>query len=44
MESLRQRLADTQVLFELADDEHDQAARDEAIAELAGGAQGHRRP
>jgi peptide chain release factor 2 len=36
MESLRQRLADISVLFELANDEHDQATRDEAVAELAG--------
>ena len=36
LESLRQRLADTRVLFELADDEHDQDTRDEATAELAG--------
>ena len=36
MESLRQRLADISVLFELANDEHDQATADEAIAELAG--------
>jgi peptide chain release factor 2 len=36
MESLRQRLADITVLFELANDEHDQDTRDEAIAELAG--------
>jgi peptide chain release factor 2 len=35
MESLRQGLADVSVLFELADDEHDQATRDEAAAELA---------
>src|ERR1700753_694659 len=35
MENLRQRLADTRVLFELANDEHDQDTRDEAIAELA---------
>src|SRR5580658_5529203 len=35
MESLRQRLADTQVMFELADEMHEQAARDEAIADLA---------
>ena len=35
MESLRQRLADTSVLFELADDEHDEATRNEAAAELA---------
>ena len=30
LENLRQRLDDTRVLFELADDEHDQSARDEA--------------
>ena len=35
MESLRQRLADISVLFELANDEHDQATADEAVAELA---------
>ena len=35
MENLRQRLADTSVLFELADDENDQSAREEAIADLA---------
>jgi peptide chain release factor 2 len=35
MESLRQRLADTRVLFQLADDENDQDTRDEAGAELA---------
>ena len=35
MESLRQRLADTRVLFELADDEHDQDTHNEAVAELA---------
>ncbi len=35
MENLRQRLADTSVLFELADDEHDQATKDEATGELA---------
>jgi peptide chain release factor 2 len=35
LESLRQRLADTRVLFELADDEHDQSARDEAMQDLA---------
>jgi peptide chain release factor 2 len=35
MENLRQRLADTRVLFELADDEHDQDTHNEAIAELA---------
>ena len=44
MENLRQRLEDTRVLFELADDEHDQDTRDEAIAELAGCTQGHRHP
>jgi peptide chain release factor 2 len=36
LESLRQRLADISVLFELANDEHDQDTRDEAAAELAG--------
>jgi peptide chain release factor 2 len=36
MESLRQRLADNRVLFELAEDEHDQDTRNEAVAELAG--------
>jgi peptide chain release factor 2 len=36
MDGLRQRLADISVLFELADDEHDQATHDEAAAELAG--------
>ena len=35
MGSLRQRLADISVLFELANDEHDQATADEAVAELA---------
>jgi peptide chain release factor 2 len=35
LESLRQRLDDTRVLFELADDEHDQSARDEAARDLA---------
>jgi len=35
MENLRQRLADTRVLFELANDEHDQDTRDEAMSELA---------
>jgi peptide chain release factor 2 len=35
LETLRQRLADIRVLFELADDEHDQDTRDEAAAELA---------
>ena len=34
LESLRQRLADTQVMFELADEMHEQTARDEAIADL----------
>jgi peptide chain release factor 2 len=34
LESLRQRLEDARVLFQLADDEHDQDARDEAAAEL----------
>ena len=33
--SLRQRLEDIGVLFQLAEDEHDQDARDEATAELA---------
>jgi peptide chain release factor 2 len=33
--SLRQRLDDTRVLFQLADDEHDDDTRDEAAAELA---------
>ena len=32
MESLRQRLADTRVLFELADYEHDQDTHNEAVA------------
>src|SRR5580692_12536151 len=36
LESLRQRLDDIRVLFELANDEHDQDTRDEALAELAG--------
>jgi peptide chain release factor 2 len=36
MGGLRQRLADISVLFELAEDEHDQDTRDEAAAELAG--------
>jgi peptide chain release factor 2 len=36
MENLRQRLDDTQLMFELAADENDQSARDEAIADLAG--------
>jgi peptide chain release factor 2 len=35
LENLRQRLEDTRVLFELADDEHDQSARDEAMQDLA---------
>jgi peptide chain release factor 2 len=35
LENLRQRLDDTRVLFELADDEHDQSARDEAMQDLA---------
>ncbi len=35
MEHLRQRLADIRVLFELADDEHDQDTHNEAVAELA---------
>jgi peptide chain release factor 2 len=35
MENLRQRLADTRVLFELADDEHDQDTHNEAVADLA---------
>ena len=35
MENLRQRLEDTRVLFELADDEHDQDTRDEAVGELS---------
>jgi peptide chain release factor 2 len=35
LESLGQRLDDTRVLFELADDEHDQSARDEAAGDLA---------
>src|SRR6202000_2465976 len=34
LENLRRRLADTRVLFELADDEHDQDTHNEAIAEL----------
>ena len=33
--NLRRRLEDTRVLFELADDEHDQSARDEAAGDLA---------
>jgi len=35
LDGLRQRLEDTRVLFELADDEHDQSARDEATGDLA---------
>jgi peptide chain release factor 2 len=35
LENLRRRLEDTRVLFELADDEHDQSARDEAAGDLA---------
>ncbi len=35
MENLRQRLADARVLFQLADDEHDQDTHHEAVAELA---------
>jgi peptide chain release factor 2 len=35
LENLRQRLDDTRVLFGLADDEHDQSARDEAAGDLA---------
>jgi peptide chain release factor 2 len=35
LDSLRQRLDDTRVLFGLADDEHDQSARDEAANDLA---------
>jgi peptide chain release factor 2 len=35
LETLRQRLEDTRILFELADDEHDQDTKDEATAELA---------
>ncbi|HWG03132.1 MAG TPA: peptide chain release factor 2 [Trebonia sp.] len=35
LENLRQRLDDTRVLFGLADDEHDQSARDEAAHDLA---------
>src|ERR1700749_1261364 len=35
LESLRQRLEDPRVLFELANDEHDQDTQNEAIAELA---------
>jgi len=36
LQNLRQRLDDTRVLFELADEMHEQSARDEAIADLAG--------
>ena len=36
LESLRQRMADIQVLLQLAEDEHDPDTRDEAISELAG--------
>jgi peptide chain release factor 2 len=35
LESLRQRLEDTGVMFELADEQHDQTARDEAAGDLA---------
>jgi peptide chain release factor 2 len=35
LESLRQRLEDTGVMFELADEQHDQTARDEATGDLA---------
>jgi peptide chain release factor 2 len=35
LESLRQRLEDTGVMFELSDEQHDQTARDEAAADLA---------
>jgi peptide chain release factor 2 len=35
LENLRQRLDDTGVLLELADDEHDQSAMDEAVQDLA---------
>jgi peptide chain release factor 2 len=34
LESLRQRLEDVSVMFELADEMHDQVARDEAISDL----------
>ena len=34
MDNLRQRLDDTLLMFELADEEHDQSARDEAVADL----------
>ena len=43
MESLRQRLADTRVLFELADDEHDQATARRGRRRARRGAQGDRR-
>jgi peptide chain release factor 2 len=36
LENLRQRLSDTETLFELADEETDQSARDEARAEATG--------
>ena len=36
LESLRQRLSDTETLFELADEETDQSARDEARVEATG--------
>jgi peptide chain release factor 2 len=35
MDDLRQRLDDTRVMFGLADEMHDQSARDEAVADLA---------
>src|SRR5487761_1705666 len=35
LESLRQRLEDTSIMFELADEQHDQSARDEAAGDLA---------
>jgi peptide chain release factor 2 len=35
LESLRQRLEDTGIMFELADEQHDQTARDDATADLA---------
>src|SRR5215469_9535115 len=35
LENLRQRLEDIRVLFELADDYHDQSARDEAANDLS---------
>ena len=44
MESLRQRLEDTRVLFELADDEHDQDTAQRGHRRARRGAQGHRRP